>query len=184
MLGKKKGHKEVENIIEEKVIVKIEPDYAESSNNNYSSDDPQFDKMDCIKKEEEDDRDEGLYFDPQNLQVKVESLSDQELSDDYETMLYLPGSLHLGPHERALACRPPDPTSDQITLKCDECDFTSNRHSQLKRHKKYHARSEELRCPQCGHHFTTVYKMREHYRTHSGEKPYKCSLCPFSTSYP
>ena len=63
---------------------------------------------------------------------------------------------------------------------CNQCGYSCNKHSMLKRHILVHSGKKTFVCSQCKYSSTRADTLRVHMRTHSGEKPYHCEQCDFS----
>ena len=69
------------------------------------------------------------------------------------------------------------------SFKCDLCQFSTAKKSNLMRHMRNHTGKKLFKCDLC--HFSTTWKscLVSHKRTHTGEKPFKCDVCHFSTAW-
>ncbi|XP_058059467.1 zinc finger protein 629-like [Anopheles bellator] len=61
--------------------------------------------------------------------------------------------------------------------KCDECNYTFARSSNLVDHKRLHMNVKLFSCDYCDKSFVQVGNLKTHMRTHTCEKPYVCPLC-------
>ena len=62
---------------------------------------------------------------------------------------------------------------------CNQCDFSSSRTGDLRRHLTTHNGEKSNHCNQ----FDSQFKhLKTQLKTHSGEKPNKCSQCAFASS--
>ena len=64
---------------------------------------------------------------------------------------------------------------DQVDLKkkhnCNQCNYSTARPSELKRHKLIHSGEKPFACPQCKYSCTTAGYLKKHLLIHSMEKP-------------
>ena len=63
---------------------------------------------------------------------------------------------------------------------CNQCSFSCDAPSQLKRHMLVHTGEKPFACSQCKYTYNQARDLRTHMLTHSGEKPYHCKQCEFS----
>ncbi|XP_045113038.1 zinc finger protein 513-like isoform X7 [Portunus trituberculatus] len=68
------------------------------------------------------------------------------------------------------------PTSSRV-LKCSFCTYTTNVHTNLKKHSRTHTGEKPYACPYCPFRASQTENLKRHIRTHTGEKPYACSHC-------
>ncbi|KAK9496738.1 hypothetical protein O3M35_013027 [Rhynocoris fuscipes] len=71
-------------------------------------------------------------------------------------------------------------TEDSSTtkpFKCNSCDASFKKESQLKFHKQMHVVEKPYKCPECKASFIREMHLKMHYRMHTGEKPFQCSVC-------
>ncbi|XP_052867140.1 zinc finger protein 852-like [Anopheles cruzii] len=61
--------------------------------------------------------------------------------------------------------------------KCDECNYTFTRSSNLVDHKRLHMNVKLFSCEYCDKSFVQVGNLKTHMRTHTLEKPYVCPIC-------
>ena len=67
--------------------------------------------------------------------------------------------------------------------KCNQCDFSSSRTGNLKRHLKTHSGERSNKCSQCDYKSSRADVLRVHLKTHRGEKPNKCNQCEYASLY-
>ena len=63
--------------------------------------------------------------------------------------------------------------------KCNQCDYTSSREVDLRRHLKTHSGENLNKCNQCDYASSRVGDLSRHLITHSGEKSDTCNQCDF-----
>ena len=63
-------------------------------------------------------------------------------------------------------------------LYCDECDYSTSRRGDLKKHGQSHSRSRPYPCEHCSKQFKNAGALTDHVRTHTGDRPFKCAHCP------
>ena len=63
---------------------------------------------------------------------------------------------------------------------CNQCNYSTNRTSSLKKHKLVHSGEKPFACSQCKYSCTEAGRLKTHLLTHSGEKPFACSQCKYS----
>ena len=64
----------------------------------------------------------------------------------------------------------------RLQFQCDQCDYTTPRNYQLKKHKLKHF-EKSFPCSHCGKMLATPESLKIHEREHTGERPFKCSVC-------
>ncbi|KFB37306.1 AGAP002918-PA-like protein [Anopheles sinensis] len=65
----------------------------------------------------------------------------------------------------------------RVEHRCDECNKTFTRKSNLIDHERLHNQSKPYRCEYCDKRFVQIGNLRMHLRTHTAEKPFHCQLC-------
>ncbi|XP_050686823.1 zinc finger protein 513-like isoform X14 [Eriocheir sinensis] len=68
-------------------------------------------------------------------------------------------------------------SSSSRILKCTFCSYTTNVHTNLKKHSRTHTGEKPYACPYCPFRASQTENLKRHIRTHTGEKPYACSHC-------
>lgn len=66
--------------------------------------------------------------------------------------------------------------------RCDDCQFSTNRYHDLKKHILVHSGSKDYMCDKCGTCTTTAYNLRVHWRRYhapESEKNVKCFACDY-----
>ncbi|KAJ8974087.1 hypothetical protein NQ317_011606 [Molorchus minor] len=66
-------------------------------------------------------------------------------------------------------------TPDRYT--CSDCTKIFYSKYAMRRHKKVHSDSEQLKCRVCQKQFTRASDVKRHMSTHTGEKPFSCMIC-------
>ncbi len=69
-------------------------------------------------------------------------------------------------------------------LQCDQCEFSSNRKSNLQQHvSSVHDKSQQFPCPQCPFRSTRKANVKHHIQTvHQQLKTFQCSHCNFKSA--
>ena len=65
--------------------------------------------------------------------------------------------------------------------KCNQCNYTSDNLSSLKRHQKTHTGEKRYKCDQCDYSSYQGGQLRRHQKTHNGEKRYTCNYCEYAS---
>ena len=66
--------------------------------------------------------------------------------------------------------------ASMIVKKCNQCKFSSNNASNLRRHLKTHSGEKSNKCNQCDYASSQASDLRRHLKTHSREKSNKPSI--------
>lgn len=61
--------------------------------------------------------------------------------------------------------------------KCDQCELSFAKKSNLKVHRMIHTGDKPFKCDQCELSFARKEGLKDHQVTHTGEKPYQCKTC-------
>ncbi|XP_077563588.1 uncharacterized protein LOC144179200 [Haemaphysalis longicornis] len=61
---------------------------------------------------------------------------------------------------------------------CQQCSYTTQCPSKLKRHQRIHTGERPFQCSHCGKAFIEKGNLVTHLRVHTGERPFLCHLCP------
>ncbi|XP_055327019.1 zinc finger protein 502-like [Sitodiplosis mosellana] len=132
-------------------------------------------------------------------QIYVEETKAEEDEEDEEDDEYL----HLNEHETELITDEPNAEEEPLDAvsfllekkelfksdpnagkksrrshKCEVCEKTFMRKSNLVDHLRLHANVRLYKCEYCGKEFVQAGNYRSHLRIHTKERPYKCSMCP------
>ena len=67
--------------------------------------------------------------------------------------------------------------SEQRPFKCDSCDKSFCKKTDLARHIKLHSADKPHVCDTCDKAFRHKYDLNRHYKVHTGEKSYSCDMC-------
>ena len=71
-------------------------------------------------------------------------------------------------------------TQDERAVhKCNQCNYTSSKKSNLRSHLKIHTGEKLNKCNQCDYASIQTGDLRTHLKTHSGYKSNKCNQCDF-----
>ncbi|XP_043199350.1 histone-lysine N-methyltransferase PRDM9-like isoform X4 [Amphibalanus amphitrite] len=62
-------------------------------------------------------------------------------------------------------------------FKCEWCQYSTNRSTNMKHHQRTHAGERPHRCDVCTARFTQRSHLTAHMLTHTGVQPYGCSIC-------
>ncbi|XP_043202223.1 histone-lysine N-methyltransferase PRDM9-like isoform X3 [Amphibalanus amphitrite] len=62
-------------------------------------------------------------------------------------------------------------------FKCERCRYSTDRSTDIKRHRRTHTGVRSHSCFICTARFTERSHLTRHLRTHTGERPYGCSTC-------
>ena len=74
-------------------------------------------------------------------------------------------------------------TQDERAVhKCNQCNYTSSKKSNLRSHLKIHTGEKLNKCNQCDYASIQTGDLRTHLKTHSGEKLNKCNQCDYASS--
>ena len=73
---------------------------------------------------------------------------------------------------------------DRVDLKkkhnCNQCNYSTDNASHLKRHQLIHSGEKPFACSQCRYSCTVASSLKTHILIHSGENPFKCKQCDYS----
>lgn len=86
---------------------------------------------------------------------------------------------HLRPGRRGTAGAGKSLSSSGRVLRCSLCSYTTNVHTNLKKHSRTHTGERPYACPYCPFRASQTENLKRHIRTHTGEKPYACTHCPY-----
>ena len=64
-----------------------------------------------------------------------------------------------------------------MMLRCDECEYSSDKLYLLRRHLTSHSTEKPYPCPECPSRFKTKASLSNHLNTHFGIKPHQCGYC-------
>lgn len=68
--------------------------------------------------------------------------------------------------------------SPQKKFKCEQCNYSSHRKSNLRQHKETHS-TASIPCNECRKTFKSATLLNKHKRTHQPEEEHQCVLCEF-----
>ena len=76
----------------------------------------------------------------------------------------------------------PSLQEDDDIFPCNECDYTTSRKANLKRHLVTHSQDKPHLCNLCD--FASNHKgaLKRHLFSHTGEKPFTCDQCDFAAN--
>ena len=76
----------------------------------------------------------------------------------------------------ASAKHPKKPLNDgKKSYSCNQCNYTNDRLSQLKRHMLVHSGEKPFTCTQCDYSAARAPDLKRHVVIHSEEKPFSCN---------
>lgn len=61
--------------------------------------------------------------------------------------------------------------------KCDQCDRTFIKPSDLEAHKRSHSNDKKYECKVCGRRYKSLGNLNHHAKSHDTKKPFTCEVC-------